>query len=246
MRFPPPHLVSSDGILDDQRKTWIQADKWWLVVLYGHSGTALINAVSHQFQPGTLLLFPPGSRGTHLSVGPNTEFAQFQFMLQEDDRDVVSLPVHAQIDEANAKEFRSRVAMINVSFAPVQAFLWNFLWTISQHPRLVETDNKLLDAEEFMAKHMSHPLTVDSVCRAVEVPYRTLARLFEVEHGMGIHRYLVHLRGREAVRLLTETTLPAKQIAARIGVPDLHQFNKLIRRTVGLSPRKVRAQLTSP
>ena len=155
LRFPPPHLISGDGNLDSLRQSWIQGDKWWLLMLYGHAGIAYVNAVAHRFRPGTLLLFPPGSRGGHPIVGPGTPHGFFQFSLLDDDRDLVALPVRTDHDVPFAEEFASRVALINVSFAPVQAYLWKLLWDLSEHPRLVGSDDKLLDAEEFVAQHLS-------------------------------------------------------------------------------------------
>jgi AraC-like DNA-binding protein len=47
-------------------------------------------------------------------------------------------------------------------------------------------------------------------------------------------------------RPLTTTDLPIKAVAARVGITDLHYFNKVIRRYLGASPRAVRAMGSSP
>jgi transcriptional regulator GlxA family with amidase domain len=51
-------------------------------------------------------------------------------------------------------------------------------------------------------------------------------------------------RWRQARRLLTSTTLPAKRIAIDLGFNDLSHFNKFVRQRSGKSPRKVRMEAT--
>jgi transcriptional regulator GlxA family with amidase domain len=52
--------------------------------------------------------------------------------------------------------------------------------------------------------------------------------------------HLLRRRATRAQHLLLTTNLPVKVIAAEVGVPDLQEFNKLIRRHCGHSPRAVR------
>ena len=40
--------------------------------------------------------------------------------------------------------------------------------------------------------------------------------------------------------LLEHSTMPIKAIARDVGIPDLHLFNKTVRRELGKSPREVR------
>jgi len=42
--------------------------------------------------------------------------------------------------------------------------------------------------------------------------------------------------------LLVYSTLPVKVIASEVGIPDLHLFNKTIRRELGHSPRAIRGR----
>jgi len=43
-----------------------------------------------------------------------------------------------------------------------------------------------------------------------------------------------------ALHLLKHTTMAVKTIAAEVGLPDLHFFNKTIRAATGLGPREYR------
>jgi transcriptional regulator GlxA family with amidase domain len=53
--------------------------------------------------------------------------------------------------------------------------------------------------------------------------------------------YIRRLRTERARHLLVNSTLPVKAVAVQVGLPDLQQFNKVIRRELGRSPREVRA-----
>ncbi|MCW5935725.1 MAG: helix-turn-helix transcriptional regulator [Fimbriimonadaceae bacterium] len=238
---PPSHLFIDRSDLPEHRREWIQPPMKHLLIVYEHTGLAYHNNISLEFSPGTMILFPPGARGAHASVGNGKLHTAFQFSLVEDSTDFHAVPVQTQLDDQRLKECGFLIHQVQQSHARGRAFIWSLLWSIAEHQRLAGTDDKLVAAERYVAQNLREPLRVDHVCQAVGVPYRSLARLFESEHGMGIQKYVAERRAREAVRLLSETSLPIKVVAARVGVPDAHQFNKLVRRSVGMSPRAVRA-----
>lgn len=239
---PPSALVAGEDNLSSVRKEWIQDQGWWLLLVYRHRGTALVNAISHSFEVGTALLYPPGARGAHLNVGANTPHVYFHFKLPDDGTGPVALPIHSEFDASTVELCRQAAGRVTYRITPVNAFVWNLLWTISGDSRLIGRDDRLFDAEAYIERHLGEPLSVNDVCEAVGVPYRSLTRLFESEHGVAINRYIFRRRSREALRLLSETSLPLKAIAARVGVPDPHQFNKFIRKAIGISPTEVREQ----
>lgn len=239
---PPTALIAGEDDLTSVRREWIQEQGWWLLMVYQHRGSAFVNAVNHQIKPGTALLYPPGSRGSHIKIGAGTPHIYFQFMLSEQGTNSVALPIHSELDRETVELCSQRAALVSHRLAPIKAFLWNLLWSLASDSRLVGLDDRLFNAETFIDQHLNEPLTVGEVCEAVHVPYRTLTRLFEAEHGIGINRYIFRRRSREAVRLLSETSLSFKSIAAKVGVSDPHQFNKLIRKAVGISPTQVRIQ----
>lgn len=243
---PPVALVAGEDNLVSLRREWIQDPGWWLLMVYQHRGTAFVNAVSHSIKPGTALLYPPGSRGSHIKIGAGTPHIYFHFKLKEDESDApVALPIQSEFTPEIAEQCRQAAGRVTHRLSPVKAFVWNQLWSMAGDFRLIGLDDRLFDAEAFIDQHMSEPLTVGDVCEAVQVPYRTLSRLFESEHGAGINRFIFRSRSREALRLLSETSLPLKAIAAKVGIADSHQFNKFIRKAIGISPTEVREQATN-
>ncbi len=67
-------------------------------------------------------------------------------------------------------------------------------------------------------------------------------RLFKRHLGASPHQFLLRLRIRRALELLTTTDLPVKQIARRVGFNDVSWFGAAFRKLVRTSPAAVRKQ----
>jgi AraC-like DNA-binding protein len=84
-------------------------------------------------------------------------------------------------------------------------------------------------------------LSVATLATSVDVTADYLTRLFHKHMGMTVREYIRKRRVDRARHLLVHSSLPLKVIAAQVGLPDAHLFNKTVRRELGVSPRKVRA-----
>ena len=62
---------------------------------------------------------------------------------------------------------------------------------------------------------------------------------------MSVLGYVRSRRSQHAEDLLMSTTLPIKAIARAVGVPDLQQFNRLMRDSKGLCPRAIRERASA-
>ena len=74
--------------------------------------------------------------------------------------------------------------------------------------------------------------------QAVSAPY--LSKLFHDHAGTSPSRYLTDLRMRKAKKLLLDSQLSIKEIAARVGYPDPFHFSKSFKNAVGMSPAQFR------
>jgi transcriptional regulator GlxA family with amidase domain len=86
-------------------------------------------------------------------------------------------------------------------------------------------------------------VAIPTLASAAGVSHNHLIRLFRKHAGTTIADYVRRRRADRAMHLLTQTTLAPKAIASMVGLPDLQQFNKLVRRAFGRSPRQLRADL---
>ena len=75
---------------------------------------------------------------------------------------------------------------------------------------------------------------------AVSAPY--LSKLFHEQTGSSPSRYLADLRMGAARKLLMDSRLTIREIAARVGYPDPYHFSKSFKNAVGVSPAQFREE----
>jgi len=233
-----------ENILTSDFSDWIQPDGRWTILHYAHSGVAHVNAIGIAFEPGESVLFPPGVRGAHARVGAGTGHWYATFDLPGDIEEPEALPIHFTLEP------EWQVRFIDVGARNVRgvwrgkAFLWDMLCHISQPRAFASGDERLRQAEAWIRANISRPFPLSALESELGVPSRTLHRLFRAGHGTTTKGYVLEIRTRQATKLLLETDLSVKAVAAKVGVPDLQQFNKLIRTFTGLSPRELRKTRT--
>lgn len=71
--------------------------------------------------------------------------------------------------------------------------------------------------------------------------YDSVRHAFRATFGVSPRTMLQHLRMEHAKNLLLETSLSIKEIAARVGYPQQHDFNRMFNRYAGIAPSKWRA-----
>lgn len=99
---------------------------------------------------------------------------------------------------------------------------------------------KLLAAVVHIETHLHRPLEIGAMAAFLNISVTHLERLFREAFGSSIQAYLRRMRAERARHFLTASSLPISGIARAVGIPDLHQFNKVLRRELGKSPRAIR------
>ena len=92
----------------------------------------------------------------------------------------------------------------------------------------------------YIESRLATPLTVPDVARVAGVSHNHLTRLFRAAIGDTVVGYIRSRRLDRAQHLLRASTLSVSAVAASVGIPDLHAFNKACRREFGASPRALR------
>jgi AraC-like DNA-binding protein len=101
--------------------------------------------------------------------------------------------------------------------------------------------------EEWLEKTLSHlrfddhqdwpaVLHCGSIARELKMSEATLRRRFKDATGTSLHHFYVQARIAAARRLLGETPLPIKAVAARLGYSNVYFFSRQFREYVGVSP----------
>ena len=99
---------------------------------------------------------------------------------------------------------------------------------------------------EIIALELGSKLTLSDLSKRVNLATSTLSHLFHSQTGLTLISYIRKQRIDRATFLISQTDMPIKEIAHRVGLPDLHTFSKTFSREMGWSPREFRnGQATS-
>ncbi|MBS1724641.1 MAG: helix-turn-helix transcriptional regulator [Armatimonadetes bacterium] len=237
---PPRKMFFYWGDFYDELQDWIQPLDSWRLILYDHPGVTIQNARAIEHVRFSGALFSPGSRGGHIGVKPPAQYVVATFELSGSDARPVALPTYFETSEETFEELKSAGERGIEGPEMGRAVVWRLLWKISKHVSVIRTEHRIYEVEDRIRKGIGGPLSIRALAEEADVSQRTLLGWFQAEHATTVQGYVRQTRAREACRLLLNTDLPIKAIATRVGIPDLHQFNKLVRGHVGLSPRQYR------
>lgn len=105
---------------------------------------------------------------------------------------------------------------------------------------IAQGDACVATALRFIKDHAGQAIDVSNVVEEVGVSRRTLERRFVHAIGRSVLSELERCRLERAKRLLLETDLPSYRVAASAGFGCIKTFNRLFRRSTGVSPRRFR------
>jgi len=92
----------------------------------------------------------------------------------------------------------------------------------------------------YLAARMSERVTLDDVARAVHVSPFHLARIFQKQTGVPVHRYLTQLRLRASLERLANGAGDLTAVALELGFSSHSHFTDAFRREFGHSPSEMR------
>lgn len=99
---------------------------------------------------------------------------------------------------------------------------------------------ELAAALRFIREHAGEPIGVDDIAAASGVSRSSLERRFRATLGRGPLAELIRVRVERAARLLTESDLSVKEVAAASGFHDTRHLSVTFRAKTGLSPGEYR------
>ncbi len=92
----------------------------------------------------------------------------------------------------------------------------------------------------YMEEYLQNQVKAEDIARALNMSYRTLARIFKKETGVTLVEKLNELRLRQAQYLLQETELSISQIAQETGFENIHYFSGTFKKYMRVSPKQFR------
>jgi len=110
---------------------------------------------------------------------------------------------------------------------------------------LATDDPKVVEAMAFVAQHFSEGIKVRDVVKALAVSRSSLENRFKDALSCSIRVAIRRFQLERTRRLISETTVPLKQIAAETGFQSVQQLTTLFGRAYGQSPARYRANVAS-
>jgi AraC-like DNA-binding protein len=237
---PPSRLISGEDPIFPGRGEFVQDLERWAVYYYHHGNVVTINNRTYAVQEGDAAILPPGARVSHGVTGPHTTTSFIIFDMPGTGTLRGAMPHIARGVQAARQEWVNAGMRMMDGMTYLVAFTWNFMCQQSVGLHRLRGEAVLYEAEEWIRRNLGRRFTVAEMCEELHISPRHLLRSFRMEHGVTVQEYVIRRRVQEAGRLLVSTDLPPKQIAARIGIPDLQHFNKLMRQHTGLAARAFR------
>ncbi len=220
----------------------------WIIHLYTYTGTLVLDGVELQIRPGFAGIMPPGATSmTHFPERSRHLFAHFA--LPSSAEHAARLPAMQDLGPAFPSlvdDFERAIAYYETNPLRAEVKLWNILWQLADRdvgaPRFVPSRHPALEhAMDLIVHRLGEPICVGDLAAEVSLSHNHLIRLFREATGASVVEHIRRLRVEKARYLLVHSSLPIKAVAAEVGLPDLHHFNKTIRRALGESPRRVRS-----
>jgi len=96
-------------------------------------------------------------------------------------------------------------------------------------------------AAERLDAMLDQPADIPALARSLGVSQNRLAQAFQRRHRCTLLAYQLRRRMEHAQLRLLSTSDSVVRIAAEVGMPDLHHFNRRFRQVTGVSPTRARA-----
>lgn len=91
-------------------------------------------------------------------------------------------------------------------------------------------------ALNYIESNYSEHIKIEEIAAILGVSRNHFFKLFKQETGISPQEYLISYRLKKATELLKEQKYPQKEIALRIGYPDVYTFSRMFKKKYGISP----------
>jgi len=250
---PPLVTYLGAGVFGKHPVRRFHLPELWCLHIYRYRAELVIDERVFPIRSGYASITPPGAeleyrfreRSVHLA-------AHFKFPLASKRAECVEIPAMQDLGSEFTKLYDAMEE--GVGYFPSRpertvSRIWDILWRLTGQQRSgdarearPESRNHpaLVRAQQIIEQKLEATLAVAELAKEVGLSHNHLTRLFRGALGKTVQAYIRARRSVRARHLLLNSNLPIKVIATEVGLPDLHQFNKTIRRELGHSPRGIR------
>lgn len=112
----------------------------------------------------------------------------------------------------------------------------------SQESYVKETD-LVSQIKRYVDEHYADSIRLESLAEHLNYSVSHISAVFKRETNYSFIEYVMHTRMKKAVALLKSTNVSLKDIATSVGYTDVHYFNRIFKRHLGISPGKYRKRV---
>ncbi|MBA3708579.1 MAG: helix-turn-helix transcriptional regulator [Planctomycetes bacterium] len=218
----------------------------WCLHLYTYPATLTVNGVTLEIRPGYAGICPEGG-DLHYRFQTKSVHTFAHFRLRgHAEGSMVALPAMQDLGagfDAMQSAFQEAIGWRATAPARAASRLWEILWELSARTPTASAESAhpaLERARHHIEIHLGERLSVEALAAHAGCSHNHLTRLFQRDLGRTVVGYIRDRRVQRARHLLRHSTMAIKAIAADVGIPDPHLFNKVIRRELGKPPSAVR------
>jgi transcriptional regulator GlxA family with amidase domain len=107
-------------------------------------------------------------------------------------------------------------------------------------------DDKIREAETFIQKNFSRPISIESLAARASMSPRTFIRRFKEATGRQPGKYLQVFRISMAKEMLEAGARSVQTVSSAVGYEDVAYFRALFKRLTGMTPAQYRTSFTGP
>lgn len=111
---------------------------------------------------------------------------------------------------------------------------------LSSQESYVKQTGLVSQIKAYVEEHYADSIRLEPLAERLNYSVSHISAVFKRETNYSLVEYVMQLRMKKAVALLKSTNVPLKEIAASVGYTDVHYFNRLFKRHLGISPGKYR------
>ena len=104
-----------------------------------------------------------------------------------------------------------------------------------------DTDDRLQGLFQEIEKRLQFDWNIDAMCKHVHYSPPHLHRLCKKKFAKSPMQHLIYLRMERSKNLLLNTQWPISHIASYVGYPNIFNFSKRFKKSVGVSPSEFRS-----
>lgn len=103
-----------------------------------------------------------------------------------------------------------------------------------------EQDSIVAKITNYISAHLTEDLSREQLADKVFLNPSYLSRLFKKETGQSLTDYIIHIRMKEAQRLLSRTNMKIVQVSEQSGYHNVSHFSKMFKKVTGITPQEYR------